>query len=137
MRRWTNSAIPRMAAFAVVIVTLGSSTRAVAAVILSTDRSLFLSSNPIVSTETFDDFPHPTQFPVTNHSVTIDLVTYFDPAPNPGWTLDEVSLTSSPPNSRSASSALEDKIMTFDKSGLFARSISNKTNDPEELSRII
>jgi hypothetical protein len=47
MRRWTKSASPRMGAFAVAVVTLDSSTRAVAVVILTTDRSLFFSSNPI------------------------------------------------------------------------------------------
>ena len=117
MRRWIKSAIPRMGSFAVAIVTLGSSTGAMATVILSTDRSLFLSSNPIVSTETFDEFPHPTQFPLSNHSVTIDLVTYFDPAPNPGWRLDEVSITSSPPNSLFSSLSVEDNIITFDRGG--------------------
>jgi hypothetical protein len=54
---------------------------------------------------------------LSNQSVTIDLVTYFDPTPNPGWRLDEISITSSPPNSLFASNSLENKTITFDKGG--------------------
>ncbi len=95
MRRWTKSAIPRMGASAVAIITLGDGTRAIATVILTTDRSLFPSSNPIVSAETFDEFPHPTQFPLSNQSVTTDLVTHFDAVPNPGWRLDQLQSSES------------------------------------------
>jgi hypothetical protein len=55
-----------------------------ASIIFDTDPSLFLSTNPIVSTETFDEFPV-TQFP--GQSVTIDGVTYSDPTLFPGWTV--------------------------------------------------
>src|SRR5438132_331749 len=92
MRRSTKAAIPRMGAFAVAIVTRGSGTRALVTVILATDLSLLLRPNPIASTEIFDEFSHPTQFPLSDQSVTIDLVTYFDPSPTPGWWLDQVSL---------------------------------------------
>jgi hypothetical protein len=83
--------------FCLITVGLGLSPPLGATVIVTTDRSLFLSSNPIVSTETFDEFFHPTQFPLVNQFITIDLVTDFDPTPAPVWRLDQVSTTSSPP----------------------------------------
>ncbi len=109
-----NQVMSTIAAFAVAVIAIGTSTYAIATVILTTDRSLFLSSNSIVSTETFDEFAHPTQFPVSDQSVTIDLVTYFDPTPAPGWSLDQISITSSPPNSLFTRNSLADKTITFE-----------------------
>jgi hypothetical protein len=53
------------------------------------DQTSFLSSNPIVSTETFDEFASPTEYPPTQRRVVIDAVRYrsVDPAP-PGWVID-------------------------------------------------
>ena len=82
MRRWKKRQIPTLAIVALAFVSFGFVPKAVATVILTTDRSLFLSSNSIVSTEAFDEFPHPTQFPLSDHSVTIYLVTYCDHSPS-------------------------------------------------------
>jgi hypothetical protein len=58
---------------------------------LTFDRAAFLSSNPIVSTETFDEFATPTEFPPKQRRVVIDAVRYrsVDPGP-PSWAIDTV-----------------------------------------------
>ncbi len=73
----------------------GSSSRA--AVTAYTNETTFLSSNPIVSTETFDSFS--TNYPLAQQSVTIDQVTYTDSESTPGWRVSvPLSLPHSNPN---------------------------------------
>jgi len=66
MERWTKSAIPGMGAFAAAIVTLGYDSRATATLIVAIRRPLLFSFTPIISREPFDEFPHPTEFPLLN-----------------------------------------------------------------------
>lgn len=85
MRRSTKSALPRMGAFAIGLVRLvfnSSSTRASATLIVALRRQLLFNSTPIVSTETFDEFPYPTEFPLLNlNSFTYSgLTLIFHPA---------------------------------------------------------
>jgi hypothetical protein len=44
--------------------------------VLTFDEHQFLSSRPIVSTETFDEFASPTNFPPNRHRVVIDAVRF-------------------------------------------------------------
>jgi hypothetical protein len=64
----------------------------------SSQASTLYFSTPrlLVSTETFDESPPSTQFPFLDSSVTINVVTYFNPAPNPGWRLDEARAVPEP-----------------------------------------
>ena len=58
--------------------------------VLTLDEQQFLGSRPIVSTETFDEFTTPTEFPITQRRVVIDGVRYrsVDKAP-PWWIIDQ------------------------------------------------
>ena len=67
----------------------GSSADAVAATTLTFDKTAFLSSNPIVSTETFDEFATPTEYPPTQRRVVIDAVRFRSVDPGtPSWVVD-------------------------------------------------
>jgi hypothetical protein len=80
MRRWTKSAIPRMGAFAAAIVTLGYDSRASTTLIVALRSPLLLSFTPIISTEPFDEFSHPTEFPLLNlNSFTYSSLTLIPP----------------------------------------------------------
>jgi hypothetical protein len=91
-----------------------------ATVTLTTDRTVFLGSNSIVSTETFDEFVTPTQFPIADQTITISGVSYFSAISDPGWTVSNVFVTSSPPNVLFAN-ALGDRTISFD--GGYVRSV--------------
>jgi hypothetical protein len=56
---------------------------------LTFDQAAFLASQPIVSTEDFNEFPTPTEYPPTQRRVVIDSVRYrsVDRTP-PGWVID-------------------------------------------------
>jgi hypothetical protein len=56
---------------------------------LTFDKAAFLSSHRIVSTETFDEFATPTEYPPRQRRVVIDSVRFrsVDPAP-PSWAID-------------------------------------------------
>lgn len=57
--------------------------------VLTFNESGFLRSRPIVSTETFEEFASPTEFPTNQRRIVIDSVRYrsVDPAP-PFWTIE-------------------------------------------------
>jgi hypothetical protein len=81
-----------LAALSTVTLVLGASPAQAAASgpVLTLDEHQFLSSRPIVSTETFEEFSTPTEFPTTQRRVVIDGVRYrsIDPAP-PWWIVDQ------------------------------------------------
>jgi hypothetical protein len=58
---------------------------------LTFDQAAFLSSQPIVSTEDFNEFATPTEYPPKQRRVVIDSVRYrsVDPSP-PSWVIDIV-----------------------------------------------
>jgi hypothetical protein len=87
VRRWAKGVIPTVAAIVPFpFIPQGS------ALYFSTSRLL-------ASTETFDKPLLSTQFPFLDSSVTIDVDTYFNPAPNPGCRLEEGVTSLSPRNS--------------------------------------
>lgn len=83
-----------LAALSTAALVLGASPAigAVSGPVLTLDEQQFLSSRPIVSTETFEEFSTPTEFPTTQRRVVIDGVRYrsIDPAP-PWWIVDQES----------------------------------------------
>jgi hypothetical protein len=89
------------------------SSTAWASLIVTNDRAVFLSSNPIESTETFDGYSSPTWFPVGERTVTIDQVVYVDSQQDPAWALEPVSNQHSAPNALLARLSLEDKVILF------------------------
>jgi hypothetical protein len=85
-----------LAALSTAALVLGASPALAAASgpVLTLDEQQFLSSRPIVSTETFDEFSTPTEFPTTQRRVVIDGVRYrsVDVAP-PWWIVDQEFFT--------------------------------------------
>jgi hypothetical protein len=75
-----------------------------------TDQTAFLGAAPIVSTETFDEFPSNTVLGVG--SATVDGVTYTSQDPTAQWSATNLFLTPSPPNSL-LSSELAPETLTF------------------------
>jgi hypothetical protein len=58
-------------------------------VTLTLDEAAFLSSAPIVTTETFEEFPIPTEYPPTQHRVVIQSVRYRSiEHTSPSWVID-------------------------------------------------
>jgi hypothetical protein len=78
-----------MVAAPLMVAAHGSTAEAAAATNLTFDEAAFLSSNPIVSTETFDEFATPTEYPPTQRRVVIDAVRYRSVDPGtPSWVID-------------------------------------------------
>jgi hypothetical protein len=97
----------------VVFVSLLTPAAARATVILTLDRSLFLASNPIVITETFDETPV-FLFPEVDHAVTVDEVTWFDPGIDPGWVVaPPLTGGGSPPHALFSRMSIEDENISF------------------------
>jgi hypothetical protein len=61
-------------------------------VVLTFDQAAFLASQPIVSTEDFNEFPTPTEYPPKQRRVVIDSVRYrsVDQSP-PSWAIDSIN----------------------------------------------
>jgi hypothetical protein len=88
-RRTSSLLIGALLAAPVIVVTQPPAAVGEASVTLTFDEAGFRASQPIVTTETFEEFPTPTEYPPTQRRVVIQSVRYrsIEDTP-PSWAID-------------------------------------------------